>query len=68
MDWMLEQGLSPSEVIVDLTGGSKPMSVAAFIAAEQRQVECEHLASNWDAKKARPMPGTQQPILITHYW
>jgi len=67
MDWMLEQGLKPTQVVVDLTGGSKPMSVAAFIAAEQRKLECEYVASDWDQGRARPVRGTQRPILITRY-
>jgi hypothetical protein len=34
IDWMIDRGLEPADVLVDITGGTKLMSVCAFLAAE----------------------------------
>jgi CRISPR-associated protein (Cas_Cas02710) len=67
IEWMLEQGLAPSEIVVDVTGGNTPMSIAAFIASEQHGVDCQYVASSWDERRPGPVPGSQRPILVTRY-
>ncbi|HEY2957358.1 MAG TPA: hypothetical protein VGM21_03980 [Actinomycetota bacterium] len=47
IDWMLDRGLEPSEVVVDITGGTKLMSLCGFLAAEAKGVDCEYIRSEW---------------------
>ena len=54
IDWMIDRGLEPTDVLVDVTGGTKLMSVCAFLAAEARGVDCEYIRSEWEAGRRRP--------------
>jgi hypothetical protein len=47
IDWMLDRGLEPADVVVDITGGTKLMSVCGFLAAEAKGVDCEYIRSEW---------------------
>jgi hypothetical protein len=53
IDWMLDRGLEPAEVVVDITGGTKLMSVCGFLAAEAKGVDCEYIRSEWTAAGRR---------------
>jgi hypothetical protein len=53
IDWMLDRGLDPADVVVDITGGTKLMSVCGFLAAEAKGVDCEYIRSEWDASGRR---------------
>lgn len=66
IDWMLEQGLSEKDIVLDLTGGTATMSVAAFMAAEERRVDSQYITSEADARK-QVIHGSQQTVLITRY-
>jgi hypothetical protein len=67
IDWMLAQGLKEEEVVVDLTGGTTAMSIAAFMAAEDRKIDCQYIQSKYDEAKNIHIKGSQKPILITGY-
>jgi hypothetical protein len=54
IDWMIDRGLEPTDVLVEVTGGTKLMSVCAFLAAEARGVDCEYIRSEWEAGRRRP--------------
>jgi hypothetical protein len=53
IDWMLDRGLEPADVVVDITGGTKLMSVCGFLAAEAKGVDCEYIRSEWTAAGRR---------------
>jgi len=53
IDWMLDRGLEPADVVVDITGGTKLMSICAFLAAEAKGVDCEYIRSEWTAAGRR---------------
>ena len=53
--WMLRQGLSPEEIVVDVSAGRRPMAFGALTAAGALEVEVQYLAAPWDA-------GTNTPI------
>jgi hypothetical protein len=67
IDWMLKQGLGKREIVLDLTGGTVAMSVAAFMAAEERRIDCQYIYSEFHKIKKELIPGSQKPILITNY-
>lgn len=67
LDWLMEKGLAVHDIVIDLTGGTATMSVAAFMAAEERAVDCQYIYSEWDRDKDQLKRGTQRPILITRY-
>ena len=67
IDWMLDHGLKEKDIVLDLTGGTATMSVAAFMAADERRIDCQYIYSDFDKDKNRIIPGSQKPILITRY-
>lgn len=67
IDWLLRQGVSERELVVDLTGGTTTMSVAAFMAAQERRVDCQYVHSEFDRVKNERIHGSEKAILITSY-
>jgi hypothetical protein len=61
--WMLGQGISSEDIVVDLTGGTATVSVAAFTTAAENGIETQYVFSQFDDKN-RPIPNTQQLILL----
>lgn len=41
-------------VVVDITGGNKPMSIGAFMAAEELAVDSLYVSSDYDTKLRKP--------------
>lgn len=66
LEWLLDQGLERDDLVVDVTGGLKNVSLAAFLAAEDYQVEAQYIQSDY-TQAAKPVPGTQQQVLLTTY-
>ncbi|HEX8137545.1 MAG TPA: hypothetical protein VF544_08145 [Pyrinomonadaceae bacterium] len=67
IDWMRKQGLRESEMVLDITGGTATMSVAAFIAAQERRIDCQYIQSRYDEIKNVHVEESQKPVLITNY-
>jgi CRISPR-associated protein (Cas_Cas02710) len=63
IDWLLDRGLAPGEILVDITGGTKTMSVCAFLAAQAKGVDCQYIQSDWDA--SRRQRGSERFTLIS---
>jgi len=60
--WMLKEGLLPGQIVVDLTGGTAVMSVAAYMAASGKSVPSQYIYSEY--KDNRPVEGTQRALII----
>ena len=58
-----EEGLEPSQVIADITGGTKPLTTGMVLAALTTDSEMEYVESERDAQGA-PIPGTLRVVLI----
>lgn len=67
IDWMHKQGLRDSEMVLDITGGTATMSVSAFMAAQERRIDCQYIKSSYDELKNDYIKESQKPILITNY-
>lgn len=67
LEWLLDQGLERDDIIVDITGGLKNVSLAAFLAAEDAQVEAQYIKSDYNKATNKPVPGTQHQVLLTTY-
>lgn len=67
IDWMLKQGVSERELVVDLTGGTATMSVAAFMAADERRIDCQYITSKFDSVTNERIRGFEKAILLTSY-
>lgn len=65
-NWLIERGIAPEKIILDVTGGTVPMSIAAFLAAREQRIETQYIASRFDPSGGR-MPGTERLILIERY-
>ncbi len=66
LEWLLDQRLERDDLIIDITGGLKNVSLAAFLAAEDYQVETQYIQSDY-TQAAKLVPGTQQQVLLTTY-
>jgi hypothetical protein len=64
---MLRQGVSAKDVVVDLTAGTTTMSVAAFMAAQERRIDCQYIHSEFDRVKNERIKGSEKAILLTSY-
>lgn len=67
IDWMVRQGVSERDLVVDLTGGTATMSVAAFMAAQARRVDCQYVQSEFDRVNNVRIQNSEKAILITSY-
>lgn len=66
--WMLEQGLTAEEIVVDVTCGRRPMTWGALTAADGAAVEAQYLAERWDHRSNSPIRGTETfKTIVTLY-
>jgi hypothetical protein len=65
IDWLLRQGLTSGDIVVDPTGGLTPMSLGVFSVAQERQIDSQYMRSRYQSN--RPIPGTQELVLLSHY-
>lgn len=65
IQWMLANGLSKEDIVVDLTGGTAIMSVAAYIAADENKVDTQYIYS--DYRDNKPVDGTQKALMVSSY-
>ena len=66
LDWLTQRGVAPTEVAVDITGGTAIMSAGAFSVAAERQIDCQYVRSDYDDNN-KPIPDTQRGVHVTHY-
>jgi hypothetical protein len=66
LDWLTTNGLKPSDIAADITGGMTPMSLGVFSVTEERQVDSQYITSQYDEKN-RPVPGTQEAVFVSRY-
>jgi|GEM_PF-674272 len=60
--WLIEKGLSPHEIVVDLTGGTATMSIGAYIASAAQGVASQYVYSRYHNNAL--IEGSQKVILI----
>jgi len=65
IQWMLANGLSKEDIVVDLTSGTAIMSVASYIAADENKIDTQYIYS--DYRDNKPVDGTQKVLTISSY-
>jgi hypothetical protein len=68
ISWMLRHGLHPSQIVVDVTKGRRPMQFGALIAAERARIEVQYLAAEWHHLDDRPLPGSAEFTVVHTHW
>ncbi len=63
IEWMIGKGVEKKHIVVDLTGGKTPFSLAAFNSAKRNGVNAVYTDSDYDTGK--PKAGSQKSILLT---
>lgn len=58
------EGIAPDEIAVDVTGGTTPMSIGAFMAAQQAGVTTIYMKSEYDKEKNQIKPGSSSLVCI----
>jgi hypothetical protein len=62
--WMLRHDVHPSQLVVDVSKGRRPMQFGALIAAERARVEVQYLAADWPHLDDRPRPGSAEFLQV----
>lgn len=65
IQWLLDKGLATNEIVVDITGGTAIMSVAAYIAADEKRVDTQYIYS--DYRNNKPVEGSQKALMVSKY-
>lgn len=60
---VLEEGLDPSKVIADITGGTKPLTAGMVLASLTAGRSMEYIESERDAQ-GKPLPDTLRAVLV----
>jgi hypothetical protein len=68
INWMLRHGLHPSQIVIDVTKGRRPMQFGALIAAERARIEVQYLAAEWHHLDDRPLPGSAEFTVVHTHW
>ncbi len=63
VQWMMQKGLKQRDIVVDITGGMVPMSLAAYMGASQMGVDVQYTSSEY-GKDNKPIDGKQRALLI----
>jgi len=66
IDWMLKNGLENKDIALDPTGGLTSMSLGAYSAAYERQIDAQYVLSDFDNNN-KPIPNTQKLMLLSSY-
>ncbi|MBL7162791.1 MAG: hypothetical protein ISS57_09320 [Anaerolineales bacterium] len=62
----LEQKIPKDAIAVDITGGMTTMSIGAFLAADEAQIDTQYVRSNYDLNN-KPVVGSQDGIFIARF-
>jgi len=63
--WMMGKGLGSRDIVVDITGGTATMSVAAYNAAGELEIDTQYVYSEYDQSRNKAVDGTQKALLNT---
>jgi hypothetical protein len=66
--WMGRHQVHPSEIVVDVTKGRRPMHFGALIAADRAAVEVQYLAADWHHLDDRPLRGSAEFTVVHEHW
>jgi len=66
IQWMLDEGLSRSDIVVDITGGTAIVSLAAYMAADEYRIDTQYIYSE-EYRDNQPVDGSQKAILVSRY-
>jgi hypothetical protein len=67
LDWMISKGLKPSEIAVDITGGTTTMSVGVFSMTEERHVDSQYIFCRQYDENNKCVDGTQEAVFVSRY-
>lgn|GEM_PF-3306724 len=63
IEWMIGKGIEKKNIVIDLTGGKTPFSLAAFNSAKRNGVNAVYTDSEYELGK--PKAGTQKSISLS---
>jgi hypothetical protein len=43
LDWMAKKGLQVEDIAIDITGGTKTMTIGAFLLAEEKKIDSQYI-------------------------
>jgi len=66
LDWMKKKGLQPEDIAIDITGGTKAMSVGVFLVAEANQIDSQYIFCRQYVNN-RCLDGTQEALLLSDF-
>ncbi len=66
LKWLARKGVAYTEMAIDITGATTPMSVGAFMVAEESRLDTQYVRSQYDAGN-KVIPKTQEGILVSRH-
>ncbi|MGA9097790.1 MAG: hypothetical protein WB392_02525 [Methanotrichaceae archaeon] len=66
LNWMTKKGLRPADIAIDITGGTKTMSVGIFLVAEEKRIDSQYIFCRQYVNN-KCVNGTQEALLISDF-
>lgn len=66
LDWMIKKGLQPADISIDITGGTKTMSVGVFLIAEEEHIDSQYIFCRQYVNN-KCVNGTQEALLLSDF-
>lgn len=68
IEWMIQRGIAPKDIVVDITKGRRHMHFGAVAAAMTHGVEVQYLALAWDTRIDKPIKGQESFKIIAELY
>lgn len=66
LDWMARKGLQPKDIAIDITGGTKTMTIGVFLVAEDRNIDSQYIFCRQYLNN-KCVNGTQEALLLSDF-
>ena len=63
---MVKKGLQPEDIAIDITGGTKTMTVGVFLVAEEKKTDSQYIFCRQYLNN-KCMNGTQEALLLSDF-
>jgi hypothetical protein len=66
LEWMIKRGLKPEDIAIDITGGTKTMTIGIFLVAEEKHIDSQYIFCQKYLNN-KCVDGTQEAILLSDF-
>jgi hypothetical protein len=66
LEWMAKKGLQLEDIAIDITGGTKTMTVGVFLVAEEKKIDSQYIFCRQYLNN-KCVNGTQEALLLSDF-